>query len=66
MTGFLENDFLEFEGLDQQDIADLNAAIPDIQHLLQVIQQEWPTINKVAPVLLRIGSKVATKQESLK
>lgn len=65
MTGFLEERFLEFEGLSEQDIADLTGALPDLQKLIGVLQQEWPTIVKIAPILLRVVEKVIEKQRGL-
>ena len=66
MTGFIEEDFLEFEGVTAQDVAALNAALPDLQRLVGVLQQNWPTIAKVAPVLLRVAEEVLAKQRGLK
>lgn len=66
MTGFLEEDFLEFEGLSEEDVANLNTALPDLQKLIGVLQQEWPTIVKVAPVLLLVAEKLIAKQRGLK
>lgn len=66
MTGFLEDNMLRFEGLDDQDIMDLNGAMPDIQALDQTIIAQWPRIARVAPVLLRIINKVLQKQKELK
>lgn len=65
MTGFLEERFLEFEGLSEQDIADLTGMLPDLQKLIGVLQQEWPTIVKIAPILLRVVEKVIEKQRGL-
>lgn len=66
MTGFFEDDLLRFEGLTDQDIADLNAVIPDLQRLVGVLQQNWPIIAKVAPVLFRVVQDILAKQRGLK
>jgi hypothetical protein len=66
MTGFLEDNMLRFEGLDDQDIAALNAALPDIQELDAALAAQWPRIVRVAPVLLRIANKFIAKQKELK
>lgn len=66
MTGFLEEDFLEFEGLSEEDITNLSAALPDLQKLIGVLQQNWPTIVKIAPVLLLVAEKLIAKQRGLK
>jgi hypothetical protein len=66
MTGFLEDNMLRFEGLDDQDIAALNAALPDIQDLDAALAAQWPRIVRVAPVLLRIANKIIAKQKELK
>lgn len=66
MTGFLEEDFLEFEGLSEEDITNLSAALPDLQKLIGILQQNWPTIVKVAPVLLLVAEKLIAKQRGLK
>jgi hypothetical protein len=66
MTGFLEDNMLRFEGLDDQDIAALNAALPDIQELDAALAAQWPRIVRVAPVLLRIANKIIAKQKELK
>jgi sirohydrochlorin ferrochelatase len=66
MTGFLEDNMLRFEGLDDQDIAALNAALPDIQELDAALAAQWPRIVRVVPVLLRIANKIIAKQKELK
>lgn len=66
MTGFIEDDFLEFEGVTAADVAALNAALPDLEHLVGVLQQNWPMIAKIAPVLLRVAQEVLAKQRGLK
>lgn len=65
MTGFFEDQALRFEGLTDQDIADLNKAIPDLEHLIGVIQAELPRINRVLPVILRVAQKIIQKQKEL-
>lgn len=66
MTGFLEDNLLRFEGLDDQDIAALNTVLPDIQVLDQALTAQWPRLVRVAPVLLRIADKIIAKQKELK
>lgn len=80
MTGFLEDNALRFEGLDDADIADLNAALPAFDAAVQAAQLQWPTVVKVAavvmlqwpkiaphvPALLRIAGKIIQKQRELK
>jgi hypothetical protein len=66
MTGFLEDILLRFEGLDDQDIADLNRSLPDIQELDAALAAQWPRIVRVTPVLLRIADNIIAKQKELK
>lgn len=66
MTGFFEDQALRFEGLDDKDIADINVVLPDIEHLIGVVQAELPRINRVLPVILRVAQKVIQKQKELK
>ena len=65
MTGFIENMLMRDEGLSDQDIADINADLPDIQHLDQVLEAEWPRINKIMPHIIRAINKVIAKQRTL-
>ena len=65
MTGFLEDMMLRNEGLDDQDIADLNKALPDIQALDATLEAQLPRIMRVAPIALRIINKVIAKQRTL-
>lgn len=65
MTGFIEDMLLRDEGQDDQDIANINADLPDIQHLDQVLIAEWPRIAKIAPHLLRAFNHLIAKQRSL-
>ncbi len=65
MTGFLEDQFLRFEGLDDKDIQDINTLLPIIQHLDAVLIAEWPRIAKVIPVATRLLDKVIQKQRTL-
>ena len=65
MTGFIEDMLMRDEGLDDQDIADLNTILPDIQALDTAILAQLPRITKVAPIVLRIVNKVITKQRTL-
>ena len=66
MTGFIEDMMMRQEGLDDQDIADINAALPDIQALDQVFAQAWPRIAKLTPLFTRAFGKIIQKQRELK
>lgn len=66
MTGFIEDMLLRQEGLDDKDLADINAALPDLQALDTALLAQWPRINKLAPIALRILTKVIAKQRTLK
>lgn len=48
MTGFIEDNTLRFMGLDNQDIADLNAALPESQRAVELLEAWWP---KIAPLV---------------
>jgi hypothetical protein len=63
MTGFFEDQALRLEGLDDEDIAALNAALPDIQQLGLALAAQWPRIARVMPVLLRLAEKIIAKQK---
>jgi len=65
MTGFIENMLLENEGLTNQDIADLNSILPDIQALDVALAAQLPRIVKVAPIALRIANKIIARQRTL-
>jgi len=65
MTGFIENQILQFEGLNDADIAAINGILPDVQQLDAVLTKNWPLISKVFTVLSPIVSKVVQKQEQL-
>jgi len=65
MTGFIEDMLLRQEGLDDKDLADINAALPDIQALDAAAEAQWPRINRLAPLFFRIFNKVIAKQRSL-
>lgn len=65
MTGFIENMLLKDEGLSDQDVADLNSILPDIQALDIALAAQLPRITKVAPIALRIANKIIAKQRTL-
>jgi hypothetical protein len=65
MTGWIEDAGLRFEGLNNDDIAALNGILPDLYHLMASYQAIAPRINRVGPVLARLGQKVIEKQEQL-
>ena len=66
MTGFLEDSVLRMEGLNDDDIAKLNARLPDIQNLITVIQSHQPQFNRVLTDLLPIVQKILAKQREFK
>lgn len=65
MTGFLEDAGLRLAGLDDQDIANLNAILPAIQNLISVYEAHIHQINQVQKVLIPIIQKAIAKQRSL-
>ena len=65
MTGFLEDNLLRMEGLTDQDIADLNAILPDLQNLVGIAQTHQAQFNRVMVKLLPIINKVIAKQRTL-
>jgi hypothetical protein len=65
MTGFIEDMMLRQEGLDDKDIANINAILPDIQALDTALTAQLPRITKVMSVVLPIVNKVIAKQRSL-
>ncbi|MGA8076934.1 MAG: hypothetical protein WB868_06065 [Xanthobacteraceae bacterium] len=66
MTGFIEDMMMRQEGLDDQDIAGINAALPDIQALDQAFAQAWPRVAKLTPLFTRVFGKIIQKQRELK
>jgi hypothetical protein len=65
MTGIIEDDFLRFEGLDDQDIVDLNAALPELERVDDITLAEWAKLAPHIPALLRIFKKIIAKQRTL-
>jgi hypothetical protein len=65
MTGFIEDMMLCQEGLDDKDIANINAILPDIQALDTALTAQLPRITKVMAIALPIVNKVIAKQRSL-
>lgn len=65
MTGFIEDMLLKQEGLSDQDVADLNVILPDIQVLDQLILAQLPRIMRVATKGIPIVNKVIAKQRTL-
>jgi hypothetical protein len=65
MTGFIEDQILQFEGLNDADIAAINGILPDVQQLDTVLTMNWPLFSKVFTVLSPIVSKIVQKQEQL-
>lgn len=60
-TGMLMNLY----GLDEKDIADLNAALPAIQEVVATAEKEWPRINPHFGNLMRIFGKIIARERSL-
>ena len=65
MTGFLEDNLLRMEGLDDADIQKLNDRLPDIQNLLLILQTHQAQINRVMTDLIPIFEKVIAKQRDM-
>ena len=65
MTGFIEDMLMRDEGLDDQDIANINADLPDIQALDIALAAQWPRINKLMPHFLRALNHFIVKQRTL-
>lgn len=65
MTGFLEDNLLRMEGLDDDDIQKLNERLPDIQNLLLVLQTHQAQINRVMTDLIPIIEKIIEKQRTI-
>ena len=65
MTGFIEDMMMRQEGLDDKDIANINAILPDIQALDVVLTAQLSRITKVMSIALPIVNKVIAKQRSL-
>lgn len=59
MTGFLEDNLLRLEGLDDADIAKLNAALPALAAAVKALQPHLPG-------LVVIVEKIIAKQQELK
>jgi hypothetical protein len=66
MTGFLEDNLLRMEGLDDNDIARLNGIMGDLQNLVVVAKNHQAQFNRVATVLLPIIEKIIAKQRELR
>lgn len=65
MTGFIEDEVLRAEGLDDADIALINQELPDLENLITVLESHLAQINRVMK-LLAVVQKVIAKQESMK
>jgi hypothetical protein len=79
VTGWIEDDVLRFEGLNNQDIADLNRILPDLQIIIAAVTPVLPAMQQlaavvtaqdkrfhmVAPILARIVQKLIAKQQEL-
>lgn len=65
MTGFIEDMLMRDEELDDQDIADINKILPDVQALDIALEAQLPRILRVMPIALRIINKVIAKQRTL-
>lgn len=49
--GWMETAGLRFEGFTDQQIAQIDAIRPDLEHLIGVLKTEMPRINRVIPVI---------------
>lgn len=65
MTGFMENTGLRMAGLDDQDIANLNAILPDLQNLIHIVQTHQAQFDRVLKVVLPLAQKVIAKERNL-
>lgn len=61
----IEDWTLGFEGFSEQQIAQIHAALPDVEHLMDILKAEMPRINKVVPVLQMVIAVVNAKQKQL-
>ena len=61
---WIEQSALRFEGFDDNEIAQITAAIPKAQHLLTLVQQHQSVIDQassLAKELLPVATLIATK-----
>ena len=63
MTGPLEDMALRFEGLNDDDIAWLNAAIPRFKRWEIMIEKEWPQFSNDVVRAGQIAKKIETVQQ---
>lgn len=63
MTGQLEDMALRFEGLNDDDIAWLNAAIPRFKRWETMIEQEWPQLSKDLQRAMQCLKKIEATQQ---
>lgn len=61
----IEDFVLRFEGFTDQQIAQLHAALPDLEHLMDVLKAEMPRLNRVVPVLQMAVAVINAKQKEL-
>jgi hypothetical protein len=47
---FVETAALRFEGFTDEQIAQIDAVLPDVEHLLGVLKAELPRINRLIPI----------------
>lgn len=64
MTGFLEDAFLREKGLSDDDIALINAELPDIDNLIAVFQSHQAQINRALRLLTVVRKIIASERQS--
>jgi hypothetical protein len=66
MTGFIEDGLLRSEGLDDADIATINAELADVRKVDALLIANWPLFSRLFTKLAPIFDKVVAKQQELK
>ena len=66
MTGVLEDTLLRLNNVTEQQIADINRVMPDIQNLILVAITHKAQVNRVLDVLLPVAKEIIAKQRELK
>ncbi len=64
MSSFIESMALHLEGFTDEQIAQIDGIMPDIEHLLAVAHAEAPRITKLIPVFQMIIQVIAQKSQS--
>jgi len=63
MSTWVENMALHAEGLDDDDIAALDACKDDLMHLAATVEAVWPRVNHVVPILSKLIVKAIAYQK---